>query len=69
MEQDHENPSSAHRRKHPGTPAASFPAGYRPRRMTDYLFLHGLALRAARRTLREDRAKLYPPAEWFTGDG
>ncbi len=36
---------------------------YRPRRATDYLFLHGFAIHTARRALREG-PPLYPPAEW-----
>ena len=36
---------------------------YRPRKATDYLFLHGIAIHAARRALREG-PPLYLPAEW-----
>jgi len=40
---------------------------YTPTRMWDYLFLHGLALQAARRALREDD-RLFVPLEWQDAD-
>jgi hypothetical protein len=42
-------------------------AGYTPRRIRDLLFLHGLAVLAARRALREGDA-LYVPPEWERAD-
>ena len=38
-------------------------AGYRPKGVRDHLFLHGLAVLAARRALRAGDA-LYVPREW-----
>ena len=41
---------------------------YAPTRMWDYLFLHGLALQAARHALRDDD-RLYVPREWEDAGG
>ena len=38
-------------------------ASYSPRRIGDYMFLHGLARSAARQALRAD-SRLYVPREW-----
>lgn len=42
-------------------------AGYAPRKARDHLFLHGLAVIAARRALREGD-RLYVPREWEQAD-
>lgn len=51
------------REKRHGITMRELAAGYAPRKLRDHLFLHGLAVIAARRALREGD-RLYVPREW-----
>lgn len=48
-------------------------AAYTPTRLRDMLFLHGIALSAARQAIRDDQARLeeqlYVPREWADAYG
>ena len=53
--------------KRPAVTMGQLAAAYSPKRIRDLLFLHGLAVLAARRALREGDP-LYVPSEWERAD-
>ena len=55
------------RRKRPAITMRQLAAVYSPKGVRDHLFLHGLAVLAARRALREGD-RLYVPREWERAD-
>lgn len=63
-----ETGSRGRSRRRPGPTVRSLARSYSPRRLLDLLFLHSLALSAARRSLRDVEPPLYVPREWEYGE-